>query len=363
MLKERQRPKVSTETRPQQKQPLHRAVFKRVRQAIINNWQLKILSLLVALVVWGALISEDPNLTREKTFTDVPISITGVELLQRNGLIIVEGLEDLPPLRMRAQVPQKSYAAAIPANFSVRVDVSRITQAGEQTVPIQTLSTTTFGTVEWMSTNEIKVKVDEYITRRRVPVKLTKSGQTPEGYYSASTSADPNNVVISGPRSLVEKISTVSASYNPAQHDLTVGVQYSAVPFKLLAADGTEIKSNLISVTSENVLLDTLLVEQVIYPTKFADINLTGLLKGKVAEGYQVIKVTADPPQVRIAGNEDELASLKLLDLSSVIDVEGLSDTVIRALRVEKPQGVLHMSDSAVYVTVEIGPVVTNKGN
>lgn len=353
---------MSTETRPQPPQPMHHALRKRVWQAIKNNWQLKLLSLLVAFVVWGALISEDPNLTREKTFTDVPITVTGMELLQRNGLIVVEGLDNLPHIKMRALVPQKIYASAHPANYSVRVDVSRITAPGEQTVPIQTLSTGTFGSIEWMSTNEITVKVDEYITRRRVPVKLVKAGQTPEGYYSASTSADPNNVVISGPKSLVEKIDVVSASYNPALQDLSVGVQYSAVPFRLLAADGTEIKSDLISVTSENVLLDTLLVEQVIYPTKFVDINLTGLVKGKVAEGYQVVGVTADPPQVRVAGSEEELDSLKLLDLSSVIDVEGLNDTIIRALRVEKPQGIMYMSDNAVYVTVEIAPVTAAKG-
>lgn len=348
---------MSTEPRQKAKQPWHHALFKRLLSAITSNWKLKLLSILVAVVVWGALISEDANLTREKTFTDVPVTVTGTEVLQRNGLVIVEGLDSLAPVRMRVQVPQKVYNAAIPANYSVRVDVSRITDTGEQTVPIQTLSTTTYGSVEWLSTNEITVVVDEYITRRRVPVRLVKNGQTPEGYYSASATADPSNVVISGPRSQVEKVASVIASYTPAIHDGSSGIQYSAVPFKLMTIDGKEVAGDLISVTSENVLLDTLLVEQVVYPTKVVDINLTGILRGRLQEGYEVVSVTADPATVRIAGDLDELDSIKMLDLSAGIDVTGVKETLIRALRVEKPQGVVHMSESAVYITVEVAPV------
>ena len=353
---------MSTEPRQKAKQPWHHALFKRLLSAITSNWKLKLLSILVAVVVWGALISEDANLTREKTFTDVPVTVTGTEVLQRNGLVIVEGLDSLAPIKMRVQVPQKVYNTAMPTNYSVRVDVSRITETGEQTVPIQTLSTTTFGNVEWLSSNEITVVVDEYITRRRVPVRLVKNGQTPEGYYSASATADPSTVVISGPRSLVEKVATVIANYTPAVHDASAGIQYSAVPFRLMTIDGKEVASNLISVTSENVLLDTLLVEQVVYPTKTVDINLTGILKGRLQEGYEVVSVTSDPATVLIAGDQEELAGIKLLDLSAGIDVTGVKETLIRALRVERPQGVVHMSDNAVYITVEIAPVTAVSG-
>ena len=353
---------MSTEARQKAKQPWQRALLKRLLSAITSNWKLKLLSLLVAVVVWGALISEDANLTREKTFNDVSIIVSGTEVLQRNGLVIVEGLENLEPVRMRVQVPQKSYSAAMPSNYSVRVDVSRITEPGVQTVPIQTLSTTTFGNVEWLSANEVQVVVDEYITRRRVPVKLVRNGQTPEGYYSASATPDPSTVVISGPRSLVEKVANVAAGYTPAMHDGLSSIQYSAVPFKLMTIDGKEISSKLISVTSENVLLDTLLVEQVTYPMKAVEINLTGILKGKLAEGYEVVSVKADPATVRIAGNAEELEGIKLVDLSAGIDVSGVSETLIRALRVEKPAGVVHMSDNAVYITVEIAPLAPAQG-
>lgn len=332
-------------------------LMKRMRDVIRHNWKLKLLSLVIAVTIWGALISQDANLTREKTFENVPVSITGTETLQRNGLVVVEGLERLDPIRMRVDVPQKSYNAVSASNYSVRVDLSRITSVGEQKIPILTLSTTTYGNVNWLSVNEIAVRVEEYITRRRIPVRAVQAGQVPEGFYSTSLSVDPANVIISGPKSMVERIDFVLAQVDMSAIDSNIGVQYTAVPFRLMDKDGKEIKSKLISVTSENVLLDTILIEQSVYTTKLAEINLTGITKGKVKEGYQIVAVTSYPAKVEIAGNPQEIDNISLLDLASFIDVSDMTETVIRALRVEKPEGVVNMSDSAVYLTVEIAPV------
>lgn len=353
---------MSVEQQSGKKRRFVRNVLGRIKRTLRNNWKLKLLSLIVAITIWGALISEDASLTREKTFHDVPVSITGVEALQRSGLVVVEGLDNLQPIRMRAEVPQKAFDTASPANYSVRVDVSRITNVGEQKIPIQTSATTSYGAVTWLSTNEVTVKVEEYITRRRVPVRLIQSGQAPEGYFAAGASVDPATVVISGPRSLVEQVEAVSATYQPSGLVSSTGTQYSAVPFQLVSASGEELDSRLISVTSENVLLDTLLVEQTIYPMKYAQINLTGITKGQVMEGYAITSITAEPEQVRLAGDLEEIDSINLLDLTPAVDVSGMSDTIIRALRIDRPAGVIHLSESAVVVTIHIQPIAQDTG-
>lgn len=334
-----------------------KTLLMRIFEAIRHNWKLKLLSLLIAVTVWGALISQDPSLTREKTFDNVPVSITGAETLQRSGLVVVEGLERLEPIRMRVDVPQKSYDTVSASNYSVRVDLSRITSVGEQKIPILTLSTTTYGNVSWLSANEITVRVEEYVTRRRIPVKAVQTGQVPEGFYSTSLNVDPANVIISGPKTMVERIESVVAAVDMSAVASNIGVQYTAVPFRLMDKEGNEIKSKLISVTSENVLLDTILIEQSIYATKIADVNLTAVTKGKVREGYRIAAVTSNPKQIEIAGNPEDIKNIDLLDLFSFLDVSDMTETAIRAFRVVKPDGVVYMSDTAVYLTVEIVPV------
>ncbi len=334
-----------------------RAMSQRVWTAIKTNWQLKLMSLAIALIIWGGLISQDETLTREKVFAEVPLTITGLDTLQRSGLIVVGGLENVKPIRMRAEVPQKAYDAASYIHYSVRADMGRITAPGEQTVPIQTSASSAYGAVTWLSEDEVTVQVEEYITRRRIPVRLERVGEIAEGFYAAGASVDPSNVVISGPRSLVEGIAVVTASLDLDEFSATQ--RTAAVPFRLLRADGTEVISDLISVTSENVLLDTLLVEQSVYPTFSARVNLTGAVTGIPAQGYEVKSVTAQPDTVLLAGEAEDIDGVTLLDLDSPVDVTGQRETLIRAVRVLRPGNVIFMSDNAVYVTVEIGPAET----
>ena len=68
-------------------------------------------------------------------------------------------------------------------NYNPRVDLSKITEAGEQTVKVATTSTSTYGSVTEVSPAEIPVVVDEYITNYRLPVQVEVTGSYPEGFY------------------------------------------------------------------------------------------------------------------------------------------------------------------------------------
>ena len=149
----------------------------RFLRVCLHNWGWKLLSLFLAVCLWAGLITQDPTLTRERVFNDVPVTVTGTDTLIGNGLIVVSGLEDENlSVRLRADVPQRSYSNAQASNYNPRVDVSRITETGEQTLRIQTSSTTTYGTVTSVSPESLTVVVDEYVTNYRVPITLNVTG-------------------------------------------------------------------------------------------------------------------------------------------------------------------------------------------
>ena len=332
----------------------------RLRQSLRSNWGLKVISLLAAVAIWGGLISQDATLTREKVFKDVQINIINNDALQRSGFIVTTDLSKLPAITFHAEVPQRVYDSVTPANFNVRLDLSRISETGEVTLPLQSTDTASYGSVTWLSETQVTLQVDDYITRRRIPVQPIASASAealPEDLYAGNAGIDPSTVVISGPRSLVEGIARVVAAYDVSRLNPIAGTQYTAVPFILTDEDGDEIKSPLISVTSENVLLDTLLVEQTFYPRKSVPVNLTGAVTGEVAPGYRIASITASPAEVWIAGSVTALDSIPLADLTAPVDISGMTETIIRAAKVTRPVDAVYISENAVYITVEILPV------
>jgi hypothetical protein len=121
-----------------------RQLPKKFWRMLSHNLLWKLLALVLAVSLWAGLITQDPTLTRERVFTDVPVSVTGSDTLRRNGFIVLSGVEDDSALvRLRVEVPQREYNSVTTSNYNPRVDLSKITETGEQTLKISTTSTTT----------------------------------------------------------------------------------------------------------------------------------------------------------------------------------------------------------------------------
>jgi len=217
----RQRPKVST---------LLKELIFSFFNILRRNWRWKLASLLLATLIWGLLITENPYLTREKTFRDVSISVLGADTLKRAGLVVTTDLSELPLISVQAEIPQKSYDSATASNFNVRIDLSRIEKTGEQNIPVLHTSTSTYGKVTRLSQSEITVDVEPYITRRRIPVQINETGAAPAGFYASKAVVDPPIVTVSGPKSIVENIMRCVANYNGSLLTSAARKQFTAYP-------------------------------------------------------------------------------------------------------------------------------------
>ena len=328
-----------------------------LKKHILHNWRWKLLSLMIAILLWGGLITQDDSLTREKTFSDVSISVTNAETLRRNGYIVVDGLDALPTLKMRVDVPQRVYNTVTSSNFNPRIDLSKIKAAGEQTVNVSYTSTTTYGIVTDISVDSVTLQVEEYISRSRIPVRLNVIGTLADNLFASTPSTDPLYVTVSGPRSHVESIVRCIVDYDLSLVSNT-GNERTAVPFKLVDAQGNVIDASLIEVTSESVLLDTILVEQNIYASKTLPINTVEITTGTPAGGYVIKSITVEPSSITVAGLNQWLEAsdaFKLADfITEKISIEGASSTIHRSVRIVKNANTAHFSHDTLLVTIEI---------
>lgn len=329
---------------------------------LINNWPIKLLALLLSLLLWAGLITQDPTLMREKNFTNVNVSITGTDTIKRNGFIVVSDLSEmLGDVDMQVSVPQMQYQNVTASNYNVRLDLSRVKQAGTQTLRISSTSTSTYGSVVELNPSSVEIEVEPYVTRYRIPVRLTTVGTVPEGFYSSTATMDPPLVAVSGPQSLVDQIVCAEVVVELGNLPEREGRIRQALPFTLLDANNNAVESDLLEVTSESVLVDSVIVEQRLYTTKEISLSDLGLVRGTPAAGYEVKSVSVTPATITVAGDADELDDINLLYADSYVDVTGLAETVNGPVRIRYPSELTYMSATSCTVVVEIGPIITSR--
>lgn len=330
-------------------------------RALAHNAGFKILALLLALLLWAGLITQDPSLTRERTFTGVNVSVTGNETLQRNGFIVTSDLDEvLGGVTLRVAVPQMQYQNAQASSYNTRIDLSRITEAGEQSLRILTVNSTS-GTVLEVTPSEVAITVEEYITRYRIPVRVHATGFAPDGFYAGSPTADPPMIAVSGPRSLVEQIVCAEATIDLGNLPAREGTNRMAVGFSLLDESNQPIESDLLEITSESVLLDSAIIEQQLYSLKAIPLSDTGLIRGTPADGYEIKSVSITPEIITVAGSAEVLAELDALYPEDYLDMSGLTQSINRPLRLRDPGNLAYTSTNTITVAVEIGPVIQSR--
>ena len=125
-----------------------RTIWKATRHVLFHNGWVKLIALLISLVLWAGLISQDESLTRDKTWQNVNISVSGEDSMKRSGYIVVSNLEELlSGVSVTAAVPQKQYETAESSAYNLRVDLSRIKGTGTQELKILSTASTSYGKV------------------------------------------------------------------------------------------------------------------------------------------------------------------------------------------------------------------------
>lgn len=332
-------------------------VVKGLKHLFLHNGWLKAIAVVISIVLWAGLISQDESLTRDKTFQNVNVSVTGADTLRNNGYIVVSDLEEmLNNVSIVAAVPQKQFENAEPSAYFVRLDLSRINGAGEQEVKLQSTNSTTYGRVVSTNPASVNVQVEDYIVRQRIPVSVTVEGSVPDGWYMSTPTVDPTVVAVSGPRSLVQTISRAKAVIDTRDIEWTEGTVVLSSAIKLYNRSGEEVDSPLLGTTTSSLTIDSVLIETTLYPTLSFETSELVQVNGNVAKGYEINEVKVSPESITIAARAEVLDQLTELPMERTVNVKNLNETTVFQLKVQKPSDDAIISNETVTVTVEIEP-------
>ena len=336
----------------------------RLWHAVTHQWGWKLTSLVLAICLWGGLISQDTSLPREKVIENVKISVANAAVLRSNGMIVVSGLEDVDTVNIRVQVPQRNYSSAAAANYSARLDLSQIQGTGKQTVRLtaSAVNAAQYGTVLDIENPEVEVEVEAYATQTGVPVEIRVMGDPPEKYYVGEMTRSADAVDVSGPQSVVDAAVRCVVEYDMSDLNPARNPNAASLPFYFEDAEGNKLDGSNLTVTARGqyTAIQRISVSQDVYYMAVVPVDVMSLVTGEPAEGYAISSIRVTPRNITIAGSETAVAPYLEEDMAfyayDPVDVTGESRnvSVVRTLRT--PGNLDYISTNMVQVTVTILP-------
>ncbi len=350
-------------SRPTKKPDAPRGPFRELRRAISrilgSRAFLMALSLLTAVVFWSILVASDGTLTREKTFQNVAVSVTGESTLKSRGYIVMDDLDSLiSGVKLTVEVTQSNYSRVSGTSYNPHIDLTQVTGEGENVLNVA-FSSQLYGPVVSCEPSSVRVNVERYITRR-VPVVLETSGGLP-GYYLDSAKTDPTMLSVSGPQSLVSQVARAVASIDVSLLSGERRSDRNSVQIRLQDAAGNTVESDLIEITNQTVLTDTVVVETELVPMREVPLEVESLVTGEPAEGYELLEVTVSQESLLIAAADEVLDAITVLTTDQPLSIEGATQDVTGTVRLRRPTGIENTVPYDVTVTARIGEMTAQR--
>lgn len=344
-------------SRPKKKPDAQRGPFKGLRRFIGNILSsrtfLYIASLLAAVLIWSVMVASDGTLTREKTFSNVAVSVTGETALKSRGYIVMDDLTTLlSGVRMKVEVTQANYNRVSGTSYNPHIDLSKVTGVGENELPVS-FSSQLYGPVLECEPSSVRVNVERYITRR-IPVTVVQVGQAPDGLYLDAMRTDPTMLSVSGPESLVSRVARASVQLDLSTLSMERPSDKTALDVVLQDAAGEEIHSDKLEITNQTVLTTSVVVETESVPMRIVPLDAQAFVTGTPAEGFELVDVYLEEDGLPVAAAQEVLDAITVLTTEQPMDITGATGTVEGYVKLKRPSGIENTLPAEIAVTAKV---------
>lgn len=278
-----------------------------MKKNLMNKFTLKILSLAVAILIWLLVINiEDP--VRTETYWDVPVTIVNESYLTSEFEIplLVDG-SDTVTVRIRANntVLRNIDRDSITAEADMTQIISMDTDP--YMVPVRVVCPGVSDENITVTPANIPIDTDS-LTSKAMTISVTDGRTTPDsGFEVGKFTVNPEEVTISGPEDLINKLDRVVADVDVTGMSQSGNVSASLHIYdkngdeltdtEMSYLDLQEIDNNIV-----NVYVDLWKVQP--------DIAIQAEYTGSPKAGYQVSSVSTVPNTISLAGTEEALEKL-----------------------------------------------------
>lgn len=298
-----------------------------------RDWALVAMALVLSLSLW-IFVANEENPPRTGVFTQ-PIAVEPVNVPA--GL---DTVGEIDPIQVRIVAPADLWPRLAPSYFRATVDLSAAAEGGYEAPVKVTSADSRVRLLEVIPTKAL-VRL-EPLEEAEVPVKVNLQGQVAAGYAANMPMVNPPTVEVRGPRSLAALVKAAIADVK--LDGLRADIEQS---FQLTPRDlqGHEVKG--VSLAPRQAAVKVSIEQQV----QFRSLAVVPNLKGTVAPGYQVTRISVEPLAIAVAGSPAVLQEVAYLQTQPV-DIADAASEVQARVGLELPAGISIMGSPRVTVTV-----------
>lgn len=204
----------------------------------------------------------------------------------------------------------------------------------------------------------LKVSIEELMAKQFVVVADTV-GEVAEGYALGDVYVStPNVLKVSGPASLVDRVSYVAAHIDVA--DMAMNVTDNIVPI-LYDKDGNEVDTTRLALSTATVVVNAKIL-------KTKEVPISVKASGNVADHYTVTEIRSNPEVVEVKGTTKDLNKIKAIEIpEELVDVSEANKDVKLSIDITEylPEGVqlVDNTKSNVEITVKVDHVIEKDFN
>lgn len=302
---------------------------------------LKALALGVALILW---VTVAQAAVREVTVEfDGRIPVERPEVPE--GYVLRGQLGDVA-VRLRGTPAAVAAISREQLRATIDLSVVAATRGETQDAPVRISVASETVKVVGADPATVQVRV-EPVTSRTLKVQVRYANEPPRGFAAGDPTVTPAEVKVSGPQSAVAAVAAVYATvrFGDVALDLAQAAQATAVDQAGAPVD---------AVTSEPAAVQVAVPLLATSTTRTLPVLWT--LRGTVAPGYWVSRVSVEPAAVTVRGEPAALGALERIEAEPV-DVAGLTASRTARAALALPAGVTVLRPTDATVTVTVTPL------
>ena len=318
------------------------------KELLLKNLALKILSVVIAAIVWLIIINVD-NPKQARTISGIQVNLLNEDALI--GKNYTYAVQSGSVISIVVKAPQTIVDNLDASDFYATADLKDYAEDSElQGVKIK-VKCIKEGVSEQVDITELKTEyVNLFVdtrTSKEFNFTVEYTGEPAEGYVVGDVYTSPTTIAVSGAKTTIDKIASVKVKYDIT--NMTQSVSEDVTPI-FYDENGKVIKTDLLEMSRENVKLNI-----DILPTKWIPVNYS--VSGNVADGYVVVDTEVSLTSVKIAASKENLDLISSITIpGETINIEGIKEDKVCEVDLSSYLSGVYkiVSDSKLKVTFDV---------